>query len=177
MTHDADLDDRAAALRESFDRSFAQAATTDAAAVESLLAIRIGAGSYVLRLSEVAGIFADKKLTRLPTAVPELLGLAGFRGTVVPVYDLGLLLGGAKTVAPRWLIVAAAMPAAVAFESFEGYLRVPSDAIVPDVRDVRRGRHVRDVVRAPDLVRPLISLTSVLEWIQRRASRDGVEKE
>jgi chemotaxis signal transduction protein len=173
----AHLHDTAAALRESFDRAFAQPASTESAAVDNLLAIGIGADSYVLRLSEAAGLFVDKKITRLPTAVPELLGLAGFRGTVVPVYDLGMLLGSARSVAPRWLVVTAAMQAAVAFERFEGYLSVRREEIVAAVGQGGRERHVRDVVQAADLVRPVISLTSVLDWIQHRASRDGGEKE
>jgi chemotaxis signal transduction protein len=167
----------AAALRAAFDRSFAQAVNAQAAATEDLLEIRIGADPYALRLSEIAGLFADKKVTRLPSPVAELIGVAGFRGTVVPVYDLGMLLGGARAGAPRWLVVTGAMQAAVAFERFDRYLTVPSEAIVPDARQGARERHVRDVVRTTGLVRPLISLTSTLEWIENRTSLDGVDKE
>src|SRR5215218_10100104 len=84
---------RAAELREAFDRSFAQLATSEADVVESLLGIRIGTDPYGLRLGELSGLFADKKITRLPSPVSELLGIAGFRGAVLPVYDLGMLLG------------------------------------------------------------------------------------
>jgi purine-binding chemotaxis protein CheW len=162
--------DRAAALRAAFDRSFAQAPSPEGAATEKLLAIRLGAHPYVLRLSEVSGLFADKKITRLPSPVPDLLGIAGFRGTVLPVYDLGLLLGGASTAAPRWLVVAAGAPVGLAFDGVDGYLSVACDAIVSQARVETREPHVREVARSGDLARPLISLASVAQWVRDRAA-------
>jgi len=35
-------------------------------------------------------------------SVPELLGIMGFRGAMVPVYDLRALCGYAAGAAPRW---------------------------------------------------------------------------
>jgi hypothetical protein len=52
----------------------------------------------------------------------------------------------------------------------------PED-IVPEVRAEARERHVLEVVRAVDLVRPLVSLASVLESIERLASHDSSKKE
>ena len=92
-TSDTREADRVTELRDAFDRSFAQAPSTEAAAVENLLAIRVGAHPYALRMAEVSGLFADKKVTRLPSPVPEFSGIAGFRGVVLPVYDLAMLLG------------------------------------------------------------------------------------
>jgi len=125
----AHTNDRAAELRDAFDRVFAQAPSPEAGAMESLLTIRIGANPYALRLKEVSGLFADKKVTWLPSSAPELLGLAGIRGTVLPVYDLGRLLGCPTAGAPRWLVVIAAMPVALAFEAFDGYLTVREGTI------------------------------------------------
>lgn len=168
--------DRVTGLREAFDRSFAQAPSREVAAVENLLAIRVGADPYVLRMTEVSGLFADKKVTRLPSPVSELSGIAGFRGAVLPVYDLAMLLGYPRAISPRWLVVIAVTPVALAFDSFDGYLKVRDAAIVPEARPEERERHVREVVQTVDLVRPLISLASVLEWIRSRASRDGLAK-
>ena len=176
-TSEARASGRVAELREAFDRSFAQAPSTEATPVEHLLAIRIGADPYALRMSEVAGLFADKKVTPLPSAVSELVGIAGFRGAVLPVYDLGMLLGCPRTGAPRWLVVTAVTPVALAFDAFDGYVGVRSAAIVPASSANARDRHVREAAQFVDLVRPLISLASVLEWIRNRASRDGLDKE
>ena len=164
-------------LQQAFDRSFALAPNTeaDADAVENLLAVRVGSRTYALRLAEVSGLFVDKKITWLPSPVSELLGIAGLRGTVLPVYDLGMLLGCPRAAAPRWLLVTAAQPVGLAFDGFDGYLRVRLEAIVPEVRAEARERHVREVVQAIDLVRPLVSMASVLASIKNRASHDASE--
>jgi purine-binding chemotaxis protein CheW len=174
---DARMSDRAAELRDAFDRSFAQPSNAGAEAVENLLAISIGVDRYALRLADVSGLFADKKVTWLPSSVSELRGIAGFRGSVLPVYDLGMLLGYPRAAAPRWLVVTPLTPVALAFEGFDGYLNVRREAIVSEARAEAREGHVREVVQAADRVRPVISLTSVLEWIRHRASRDGLDKE
>jgi purine-binding chemotaxis protein CheW len=171
------LNERAAELRSAFDRLFSQAPNGDIAVVEALLAIRVGSNPYLVRLTEVSGLFPDKKVTWLPSHVPELLGLAGLRGTVLPVYDLGMLLGCPKSAAPRWMLVTAGRPVGLAFDGFEGYLSVRPGAIVPEVRAEARERHVREIVHTADLVRPLVSLASLLESIQNRASHDDSEKE
>jgi purine-binding chemotaxis protein CheW len=145
---------RAAELRNAFDRSFAQAPSPEGGALESLLKIRLGANPYALRLSDVSGLFADKKMTWLPSPVPELLGMAGLRGTVLPVYDLGMLLGCPRAAAPRWLVVAAGAPVALAFEAFDGYLSVRAEGIERQVQMV-------------------IDLPSVIEQIRNRCGRGG----
>jgi len=175
--NDARMSETANGLRTAFDRSFSQATTTDLAVIEQLLAVRVGSHKYLVRLAEVSGLFADKRITWLPSPLPELLGLAGLRGTVFPVYDLGTLLGAARAVAPRWLLVTAATPVGFAFDHFDGYLSVRPEDIVQELRAETRERHVLEVVRAVDFIRPLISLASVLESITKRASGDSSQKE
>jgi chemotaxis signal transduction protein len=160
--------ERAAELRLAFDRSFSNAPHSGITAVEKLLALRVGSNPYLVRLAEVSGLFTDKKITWLPSHVAELLGLAGLRGTVLPVYDLGMLLGCPSTATQRWLLVTAATPVGLAFDAFDGYLSVRLEAIIPEVRAEGRERHVREVVHTADRVRPLVSLTSVLESISER---------
>jgi purine-binding chemotaxis protein CheW len=171
------MSETAAGLRLAFDRSFSQTTNADIAVVEKLLAIRVGSHPYLVRLAEVSGLFADKRITWLPSPVPTLLGLAGLRGKVLPVYDLGMLIGAPKAAAPRWLLVTASSPVGFAFDHFDGYLSVRPEDIVPEIRAEAREQHVVEVVRAVDLIRPLISLASVLESITTRASRDSSQKE
>jgi chemotaxis signal transduction protein len=168
----------AAELREAFDRSFAQAVNTERAAVENLLAITVGADPYALKMSEVSGLFVDKKLTPMPSRVAELLGIAGFRGAILPVYDLAMLLGYPRAAAPRWLIAMSATPVALAFSSFDGYLNVPRAAIVQDARAGHARQHVREVLESHEGVRrPVLSLASLLEQIQHRARDLGKEQQ
>jgi chemotaxis signal transduction protein len=166
--------DRVEALRHAFDRSFAEAPRSDAAPFEDLLEITVGTMPYALRMTEVFGLFADRKITLLPSTVHELLGITGLRGSVLPVYDLAALLGHSVAAGtPRWLAVAAALPVALAFEGFERHQRIRRDAIVPHVHRDSQVRHVRDMFQSRGAARPIISIASVLEVITSRA-RAGV---
>jgi purine-binding chemotaxis protein CheW len=171
------VSERAAQLRRDFDRSFAEPPAGRPAAPVDLLAIRLGTEPYALRLSEIAGLFADKKLTRLPDSVPEFLGLAGFRGSVVPVYDLRVLLGHAGGEAPRWLVIAVAGMVALAFDGFDGHLRLGQEGIAQPEPGIAKRPHVRALARPGDdrsalagTLRPIVDLASVVEAIGPRAS-------
>ncbi len=155
--------ERAAALRRDFDRSFAAPVHVVTAGREELLAIRLGAQRHAVRLSEIAGLHADKKITHVPGGDAALLGIVGFRGALLPVYDLAVLLGHPGAEAPRWLIVAAAAPVALAFAAFEGQLRVAREEIVPQAA---RTGHAREVVRTRDFVGSIMHLPSVLDAIK-----------
>jgi chemotaxis signal transduction protein len=171
--HEALMIERVDELRLAFDRSFALAPNTasDARIVENLLAVRIGPHPYALRLADVSGLFVDKKVTWLPSPVSELLGIAGLRGTVLPVYDLGMLLGCPRAAAPRWLLLTAATVVGLAFEGFDGYLSVRRGSIVPEARAEAVDRHVREILHT-DVARPIIHLPSVLETIRNRGGHN-----
>lgn len=173
----AHLADRAAALRHAFDQSFAESVRIDTTPTEDLLAIHVGPEACALRLSEIAGLFAGKKITRVPGRTAALLGIAGFRGAIVPVYDLPALLGHPMAGTPRWLVVASAAPVALAFAALDGHLRVSRDAIVPCDAGERAPRHVGDAVRMQDGVRSIVRLSSVLDAIARQGSEAGPREE
>jgi len=169
------LSQRAAQLRHDFDRTFAEPSRTRQAVSVNLLAIRLGGELYALHLSAVTGLFADKKLTRLPQAVPEFLGIAGFRGSVVPVYDLRVLLGCDAGAPPRWLVVAATHPVGLAFDALDGTVRLPLDAVAPQGPGESTRPHVRELVRvaaSDSPLRSLIDLDSVVASIQQRVRQD-----
>lgn len=160
--------DRAARLRDAFDRSFAEARPPEPPPGEDLLAIRIGAEPYALRLSEIAGLFAGRKITALPGGPPALLGIAGFRGSIVPVYDLPTLLGHPREEV-HWLVMAAAAPVAFGFAHLDGHVRVELDAILARDDDGGSRRHVRDFARTPGAVRAVVNLPSVLDNVRSLA--------
>lgn len=150
----------AAALRREFDESFARPARHAADDVESVLALRVGGDAYAVRLADVTGLLADRKLVPLPTAVPEFLGVVGMRGGVVPTWSLGALLGyGVERESPRWLILVGerggARALALAFERFEGHVRVP---------------------RAQLTERPVLAVDAIINDIQRRLGHEDATK-
>lgn len=166
------------ALRREFDGSFAQAPRLEREPLEGLLAIRLGGDPYAIRVSEINGIHADRRIMPLPTPVPELLGVAGLRGQIAPVYDLAALLGYARASSPRWLILLRGSPqrtyVALAFDTFERHYSVSLRHIVSEsgTRTVHAGTgqaHLASVVCTDDVVRPIISLPSLLQEIQGRA--------
>jgi purine-binding chemotaxis protein CheW len=123
--------DRLAELRESFDLSFTRPPPARAETVD-LLAITVGTDALAVDLSEVAGIVADRAVTRLPGSPPALLGVAALRRQLVPVYDLAMVLGTAGERGPgggpRWMILATGSPAvALAVDRVDAHLRVPRE--------------------------------------------------
>jgi purine-binding chemotaxis protein CheW len=163
----------AARLRRDFDRAFAEPPRVRRGPSLDLLAIRLRGEPYALHLAGIAGLFADKPVTRLPTGVPEFLGIAGFRGNVVPVCDLRALLGYAGDDAARWLVVLAARPVALAFDGFDGYLRLPRESIAQSTAPSQT--HVSELARETGgALRSLVDLDSVLAAIRRRARQDAL---
>ena len=162
------LANRAAELRSAFDRSFAKEQRLDGESTEDLLAIRLGQEPYAMRLSEIAGLFADKKITLVPRDDPALLGIAGFRGAIVPVYDLRALLGQPTAIAARMLVLAASLPVAFAFDVSDGHLRIPRNAIAPRGIGDPANRYVREIAHADDELRSIVHLGAVIEAITKR---------
>lgn len=172
------LTHRAAELRRAFDRGFAEAPGGEKVPTEAFLAIGAANDNYALRLAEISGLFVDKKVTSLPSGSPDLLGLASFRGALVPVYDLRALLGYPAGPVPRWLVLMAPQtPVGLAFDRFDGYLDIPLEAVAPASRADRARPYVNEILRVADSVRTIIHLPSVLEAITNRASLSPPQKE
>lgn len=146
--HDTDATERAAELRRAFDASFALPPPDERAVPTRLLSLRLGSDRYALRLEDVAALVADRKIVPLETRIAEVLGLAGLRGALLPVYDLGALLGyGTLAAPPRWFVsLAGPEPLALAFAQLEGYLEAPADALRPVPPEAAR-RYVKSLVK------------------------------
>jgi chemotaxis signal transduction protein len=156
-----DVTDRLLQLRGDFDRSFTEPARQHDVEYAELLAILAGGRAYALRLSQASGVHSDRPVTPLPGPQPALLGVAGFSGAIVPVYDLAALLGHPVPERPRWLVLAAGTPPlALAFHDLDGHVRVPTSTIVGET-DGHSGRDVlRGMVPLPGGTRPIVDLPS-----------------
>jgi purine-binding chemotaxis protein CheW len=161
------ISDRADALRRAFVRSFVEVQHFDAAATADFISLRVGGDAYLARLPEIAGLYVDRKVTGVPSRIPELRGVAGFRGAILPVYDLAALLGYPLAASPRWMLIAAAAPVALAFELYEGHARFARE-MVSDGDAAVASRHVRQVVRSAGAVRALVDLASIAAAIRAR---------
>ena len=167
-------------LRSAFDRERAapSSSRTDVQ-TESLLALRVSRDAYAIRVSEISCLATDRKIVAFPSPIPELLGVAGIRGALVPVYSLVGLLGyGAETGQVRWLVLCGTgEPFALAFNNFEGYMRMPGAQLhQAEQKDVAR-THVTHLARATDMVRAVVSIPLLRETIQERCRKNSVPKE
>lgn len=178
VTHDrAGLGERARVLQDLFDRTFAAPPHTREAALEALLVLRVGPDCYAVRRSEVAGAFAGKRITRIPSAVAELLGIVGLRRVSVPVYDLRALLGAGRGETPRWLLVVAGpAPVGLAFDALEGHEQVPLEAMASEPRTHASAEFLNGMVRLRERVLPVLDLRSIVQRIEQLA-RSGGHKE
>jgi chemotaxis signal transduction protein len=162
------LAERAEKLRSDFDRGFAVARRADITAKHDLIAIRLGTEPFAIRLVETSGLFADRKITHVPGGTSALLGIAGFRGTLVPVYSLPALLSQSGSQVLRWLVVAAAAPVAFAFDAFEGHLRAPANTILQ--QQSKAHGYTPEFIRTGNLVRPVLHLRSIIEALGSAAA-------
>jgi chemotaxis signal transduction protein len=170
---DPAITDRAFELRRAFDRSFAETPLEGRLEVTDFLGIRVAGDPYSLRLEQLSGVSTRRPITPLPTAVPGLLGITGVRGALVPVYDLGALLEYSSGRAPSWLaLVGKESALAIAFDEFDGYVRVPLDAIVRRTGDTATALSW-EVVRMPGAVRPVVDLPRLVDAIRRQAHQSA----
>ena len=164
-----ELQNAAQRLRQSFDRAFAAAVAGSTEVHEDFLMIRAAGDRYALRLSQIAGLIADRPLVPMPSPLPEFLGLVGIRGRILPVYAFGQLLGsGSAPEATRWLVHSAGeQPVAFAFEQLEGLVRTPSRELQGSAAVDERGLESA-MLESPAGRLPVVNVPSVVEAIGRR---------
>jgi chemotaxis signal transduction protein len=161
-----EVQSRLAELRAAFDRSFAEPVRPHDHAQVELLAVRVGGRPYALRLSQTSGLHPDRPVTALPGPVPALLGVAGFGGGILAVYDLAALLGHPGGDRPRWLVLAAGSPPlAFAFGELDGHLRVAADTILTEEHE--GAGCLRGMVPLPGGTRPIIDMPATRAAVHR----------
>lgn len=169
---------RAAHWREAFDQSFAAAPSDEVAVLEDFLALRIGeTGLYALRLDEVAGLQTLKALTPFPSERRELLGLGTYRGEVLPIFDLRVMLGHEVSgKAPGWWVVVQGASVGLAFDAFERHLRLPPDALArASTEDARL--YSAETLRSDGQLRPIVSIAAILKDIRRQVGQSQQQQQ
>jgi len=100
----------------------------------ALVTFRLGRESYALPADQVRGAIACQSLVPIPSTPPHLLGITNFRGEILPVFDLGVLLGLASEPGePAYFLIArpGADSAALGCDSCPDIVEVPGDDIKP----------------------------------------------
>lgn len=178
MSQPLGFESRASALRGAFDQSFAAPPPQATGEIENLLIIRVAEDPYAIRLHDIAGVVARRKIVPIPGGAPDLLGAATVREGIVPVFALAMLLGYPATGGtPTWMVLCRSPEAiAVGFAELEGYVQLPRSAIHLDdsLRPARQ--HVKEVARIHGGFRPVISLPLVVATIRNRAAFAGQQR-
>jgi purine-binding chemotaxis protein CheW len=156
-------------MREVFDGTFAAPEQSDRAAVNQVLAIKVGSERLAVFVSDLSGLTVSKgTILPVPSRVPELLGITGIHGVVVPVFSLSALMGIAPgTGQVRWLLLCGErqQTIALAVEAVEGHLEIPADRMIargPDGTD----RYIKQTVRDDATLRGVIDIGLLVEQIR-----------
>jgi chemotaxis signal transduction protein len=164
------------ALRDAFDGAFAREPAEAAAGALRYLAIRQAGDPYAVPLDAVAGLVRDVRITSLPTASPDFIGVTALAGRPVPVFDLRRLMGHAPAAAPRVVLLVRAPEAlGLAVDDVDGqFAAEPDDANVA----AGPGAHVRGAVANGARVLPVVDLASVIAAVRRQCGpgRPGEER-
>jgi purine-binding chemotaxis protein CheW len=159
------------ALRAEFDTAFARASAPAASGV-SLLAIRIGGSPYAIRVLDARGLVPVSAVVPVPSGRPEVLGIVGLRGEILPVYGLARMVLGAEDDPPRWLILAGATDrVGLGFTGFEGHLVAAQSELMPASGHAGT-RHVRELYTGTP-PRPVLDLASLVSAATARTDRES----
>jgi purine-binding chemotaxis protein CheW len=166
----------AATLRDEFDRSFALPVATSSPVTTDLLAIRVAGRPFALFTHELGGVAVERRVTPVPSPDPALAGLVAVRGTLVGLFDLGVLFGlRASAVAGRWVALAANdVRLAFAFDELEGHLRVETAALRD--ADTERSDFVRHTFAEQTRVFPVASVAALVLSLSERVARESSRK-
>jgi chemotaxis signal transduction protein len=158
-------------LRGAFDTSFAQAAALAAPVQEDMLAIGAGDVDLALPLAGITRLEPRRRLATLNGGAPALLGLCGVRGQLVPVFSLAHLVGAKKhAIGDPWVVlVGAQAPIGLAFDRFEGFLRVDTRSIT-DLAPFARTPFAQRVLAGASTARQVVDIDGVLKMISAQAA-------
>lgn len=165
------------ALRRAFDREFAASPGDLSSALDGYLAVLIGDDAYLLALDELSGLVVDRRIVALPTHAPHLIGVAGIRGAITPIYDLAGILGYPPVgAAARWsALTRTGARIGLAFDRFGGHIRTARASATP-AGETPSGSRVRGALRIDGAVYRIVDTAVIVAEIEQNA-RAGLRGE
>jgi len=150
-------------FRRAFDQSFALEQEFQNQVRVNVLMMSIAGNPFAVRLSEISGVSKCPKIVPVPSHSPALIGLAGIRSELFPVYSTAELLGYPREEQVRWLLIAGKQsPIALALENLETCISVPIEAFVRS-EQVREKARFQEVLTVGTVVRTLIQVSELVK--------------
>jgi purine-binding chemotaxis protein CheW len=170
----APLSQRVVALRRAFDEVFSQPPSLEPEDRSPFLAIQIAGRPYCLGLADLVGLEKGRRLLALPSAAPSLLGLAGVRGILVPVFDLSALLGLEDAAGETsWFALAGGnQPVGFAFSALDGYLEARAQDLLP-MEGTEESPFVRFCLHIEGRGRPVVDVRRLVEDLTSQTRTQG----
>lgn len=168
---------RAAALRREFDSLFAEAQHEVAVEREGFLCLSVAQQQYAVRLAEVERVLSGKKVALMRATNPALLGVAGVRSTIVPVFDLRVLLGVERSgTSAKWMLLLRSTTGAVGivFDRFDGYVQAPASGTDDPARGEQGAASASTVLRLESAEIPVLDLQAMIEALTVKHGAAGV---
>jgi chemotaxis signal transduction protein len=129
------------------------AATAPVEAVEAIL-VRLGRGRFAADLASVAEVGRVPDITRIPGVPSWLAGVANWRGRILPILDLRLLLGaevaGATRSSRLLVLTERSVLVGVLVDTVEGTMTLDADVaavpagLPPEAAGLLSGQLARD---------------------------------
>ncbi|MFI7586885.1 chemotaxis protein CheW [Spongisporangium articulatum] len=111
-------------LRDDFDRTFSRPVVPPPSGLVDLLALQVGTERLDIRVDELCRVVTGPVITRLPSPVAAVRGVALVEDTLVTVYDLGVLLGLPATAGGHLLTFAGEPAVGVTVDAVIAHRRI-----------------------------------------------------
>lgn len=171
------FDARVAGLRRAFDQTFAARPPEPSKGHVNLLALRVGGDPCVVFLRDISGILRAPRIASVPGAPADVIGVAGVRGSLVPVFALASLLGQAVQEPPRWLLMCEVdEPLAFAVPAIDGYLQLPESRLHTHAHPADERPHVSQVAETDAGIRPVINIAHIVTGIRARVGHTALTR-
>jgi purine-binding chemotaxis protein CheW len=99
--------------------------------VRRFLTFRLDRRLYAIPAEQVVEVIRTPRIARVPQAPAALMGIANLRGAVLPLVDLGNLLGfeGQRAESARAIVLDGVAPTALAVDSVEALVTIVSSSV------------------------------------------------
>lgn len=158
------------AIRKAFDDAFAAPPPQPPRDAADFLVIGVGGAPYAIRLADLIGLEANCQIVPMPTDRAALLGLCAVRGQLVPVFDLGQVMGLRQVAPPRWVALHRSSGlVGLAFEALEGSQRVPLEDVHALEVPPAQARWARETIVIGSRLIQVVDIPLVVSHLRREA--------